>query len=125
VDSEELTAPVDSAKVNKNEVGAYWEITWIRKSWQPLLTQQKPTKMKSVPTRKSSPKHRPKVTGDWEDLANWSQRKRSRSRMENHHRNTLQWWRADSKAFAAPVDSEKVNETSSKGDSWIRQRPQP
>jgi hypothetical protein len=40
VDSEELTAPVDSEKVNENKLGADWKIiaetpfkgdTWIRK----------------------------------------------------------------------------------------------
>ena len=47
MDSEELEAPVDLEKVNKNGVGADWEIitesaskgdAWIRKRSQPLLT---------------------------------------------------------------------------------------
>jgi len=134
LDSEELTAPVDSPKVKK--------------------------KMKSVPTWKSSPKHHSKVTRgfgradspcwlrkskqkrsrcrlgnhhrnifhrwrvDSEELAAPSQRKRSQCRLGNHHRKTFQRWRADSEVLTAPVDKEKVNETTSKGDAWIRQRPQ-
>jgi len=71
VDSEELTAPLDSEKVNENGVGAGREIVtetpskgdaWIRKSSQPLLTQKKSTKTRSQPTEKSSPKHLAKVT---------------------------------------------------------------
>jgi len=34
-------------------------------------------------------------------------------------------WGVDSEALVAPVDSENVNETTSKRDAWIRQRAQP
>jgi hypothetical protein len=69
--SDALTAPVDSAIVNENYVTVDSEIitktpfkgdTWIRNSYQPLLTQKKSTKSESKPTRKSSLKHLPKVT---------------------------------------------------------------
>ena len=53
-----------------------------------------------------------------------SQRKLSRSRLRNHHRNTFQRWPVDSEALAAYVDSEKVKETTTKGDTWILQRAQ-
>jgi hypothetical protein len=61
---------------------------------------------------------------DSEELAAPSQRKRSRCWLGNHHRKTFQRWRADSEVLTAPVDKEKVNETTFKGDAWIRQRPQ-
>jgi hypothetical protein len=60
VDSEELTALVDSEKVNENGVGADWEIiteipskgdAWIRKRSQPLLTQKNSTKQLPKVTR--------------------------------------------------------------------------
>jgi hypothetical protein len=66
-----------------------------------------------------------------------SQRKLVRCRLRNHHLKTFQIWRVDSEVLAAPLDSEKVNEnwvggdweivneTTSKGDAWIRQRAQP
>ena len=47
MDSEALANPIDSEKVNENEVGADWEIinersskgdAWIRQCAQPLLT---------------------------------------------------------------------------------------
>jgi hypothetical protein len=66
-----------------------------------------------------------------------SQRKLVRCQLRNHHLKTFQRWRVDSEVLAAPVDSQKVNEnwvdadweivneTTSKGDAWIRQRAQP
>jgi len=75
VDSEGLTAPVDSEKVNKNRVGVDWEIiietpsksdAWIRKRSQTLLTQKKSTKTELEPTGKSSPKNLPEVTRGFE-----------------------------------------------------------
>ena len=56
MDSEELAAPVDSEKVNKNRVGANCEIitetpskgdAWIWKRSQPLLIQK--NSMKQLP----------------------------------------------------------------------------
>jgi hypothetical protein len=53
------------------------------------------------------------------------QRKCCQCRLGNSHRNTFERWRMDSKAFAAPVDSEKDQETTYKGEVWIRQGAQP
>jgi hypothetical protein len=91
VDSEELPAPIDSEKVNENGVGAAW---------------------------KSSPRNLKKVTCCFGSarspcLLRSSQRKRSRSRLGNRHRNTFQRWRVDLEALAAPVDSEKSTKTAS------------
>jgi hypothetical protein len=69
VDWETLGAPVESEKVNENGVCTGWKIitettlkgvTWIRKRSQPLLTQKKSTKMKSVLTGKSLSKNLPR-----------------------------------------------------------------
>jgi len=61
------------------------------------------------------------------------QRKQSRCRLRNYHRNSFQRWRVDSEALVAPFDIEKVNkngvgadseilnETPSIGDAWIRE----
>ena len=81
-------------------------------------------------TGKSSPKHLLKVTLGFGRARSpyWhrkSQRKQSRCWLGNHHENTFQRWRVDLEALAAPVDSEKVNETTSKGDMWIRKSSQP
>jgi hypothetical protein len=68
VDSEEVTAPVDSEKVNENRVGADREIiteapskgdAWIRKGSQPLLTQKKITKELLKETRGFVSAHSP------------------------------------------------------------------
>jgi len=65
------------------------------------------------------------------------QQKLSRYALRNHHWNSFQRWRVDSKALAASVDSDKVNEngvgaeleiineTPSIGDALIRKRSQP
>ena len=127
VDSEALAAYVDSEKVKETTTKGD---TWILQRAQALLNQKLSTKTKSVPTGKSSTKPLSKVTRGFGRARSpcWlrkSQWKQSRCRLGNHHRNTFQRWRVDSEALAAPVDSEKVNETTSKGDVWIRQRAQP
>jgi hypothetical protein len=65
------------------------------------------------------------------------QQKLSRYALRNHHWNSFQRWRVDSKALAASVDSDKVNkngigaeleiinETPSTGDGWNYQHGQP
>ena len=84
-------ALVDYKKVNETTSKGD---AWIQKSTQPLLTKKKSTKMESMATRKSSPKHLPKVTRGFGSAA-------------------------------ALVDYKKVNETTSKGDAWIRKSSQP
>jgi hypothetical protein len=88
------------------------------------------TKTESAPTRKSSPKHLSKVTRGFgsADSPCWlrkSQHERRRCWLGNHHQNTFQSWRVDLKALTAPVDSEKVNETTSKSGMWIHLRQHP
>jgi hypothetical protein len=61
-----LAAAVDSEKVNETTSKGD---AWIQKSSQPLLTQKRSTKTESVPTRKSSLKHLPKVTRGCENAA--------------------------------------------------------
>ena len=103
VDSEELAAPVDSEKSTKTE---------------------------AVATGKSSMKQLPKVSRGFGGARSpcWlrkSQRKQSRCWLGNPHRNTFQRWCLDLEALAAPVDTEKVNKTTSKGDAWIRKSSKP
>jgi len=114
----------------------------IQKHSQPLLIQKKSTKTESVPTRKSSTKHLPKVTLGFISAPSlcWlrnNQWKLSPCRLCNHHRNRFQKWRVDSSAPTAPFESEIVNEnwvvadseitteTPYKGDVCIRKRSQP
>ena len=78
----------------------------IRKHSQPLLTQKKSKKTESVPTGKSSTKHLTKVMRGFVSTPNPGD-------LETVNEN----W--------ATVKSEIVNETDSKGDVWIHQRPQP
>jgi len=115
VDLEALEAPIDKKMVNKNGVGADTEIitetptegdAWIRKCSQPLLTKKK------------SSKQLPKVTCGFVSthipysLRN-SQRKLSRCRLRNHHRNTFQKWRVDSKSWQPLLTQKKSTKTES------------
>jgi len=110
VDSAAPTAPVDLEIVNKNYIAIDSEIitetpfkgdAWFRNSCQPLLIQKKWTKTGSVLIGKWSLKHFSKGTCGFRRAAStcWlrkSQWKRSRCRLENHHRNTFQRWCVDS-----------------------------
>jgi hypothetical protein len=103
LDSEELAVPIDTEKVNKNRVGADWEIitetpskgdAWIWKRSQPLLTLKKSTKQL------------PKVT-----CGLGRARSPCDSEIVNENR--------------VAVDYEIITEIASKGDEWIRKRLQP
>ena len=84
---------------------------------QPLLTTKKWTKQL------------PKVTRGFGRARSpcWlrkSQRKRSRWRLGNHHQNTFLRWRVDLEVPQLLL-TKKMNETTSKGDAWIRKSSQP
>jgi hypothetical protein len=115
------TAPIVSEIVNNNWVAADSEMltetpykgeACIQKRSQPLLTQEKSMKTESVPTRKSSTKHLPKVMRGFVSAHSptWlrnSQQKWSRCRLRNHHRNTFQRWRAWIQNFSQPSLTKK------------------
>jgi hypothetical protein len=75
--------------------------------------------------------------GFWEHTTLFESEIVNKNWVRNPYQNTLQRWSVHSEAFATPVDSEKVrenrvgayweiiNETSSKGDTWICQRLKP
>jgi hypothetical protein len=115
LDSWEHMTPFDTEIVNKNWAAADFEIinetastgdAWIHQRLQHLFTQKNSTKTESVPTRKSSTKHLPKVTRGFVNAPRPVD-------LETVNEN----W--------ATIESKIVNKTDSKSDVWIRQRPQP
>ena len=114
VDSSTSSSPVDLETVNEN-----WDIdiseiinktdsegdAWIFQRQQPLLTKKLSTKTSSMPTQKSSPKNLSKVARGFVSTPNL-------------------WWLKNCLWKLSHCRLQIINETDSKGDVWIRQRPQ-
>jgi len=87
-------------------------------------------KTKSLPTQKSSLKHISKMTHGFGRADNpyWLRKCKKNTEFVPTGKSSPKHLPKVTRGFealAAPFDSEKVNETTFKGDAWIRHRPQP